>query len=302
MKQISAEGTRLAEYMMSADYMEDVYQELFVNYLGKLVNSYQPPTDGSTWANMAEKYKEKGFDIYSIGVCKEKVCSVLCRKGIKSEVLFINSDKPAGTRGGAAQQAQPQPQSQPEYQPPKQQWQPPPQQQQPPPQQETATARTLQQWQPPPQQQQWQPPPQQQQQWQPPPQQQQQPPPQQQQQQPWKPPPQDLQQPQSPAQRVPPTSQQEHIPVPVSRYITEPKVAVQQQILPKAAEAAEGETKAVQNKAHSYIAGMAAPEPTPAPILYPTEPPVRDRSSMYISGAVDQPAQAQKKAAKRHKY
>jgi hypothetical protein len=83
MKQISAEGTRLAEYMMTADYMEEVYQELFINYLGKLVCSYQPPTDGSTRTEMQTRCKDKGFDLYNIAVCKDKVCTAQCRKGLK---------------------------------------------------------------------------------------------------------------------------------------------------------------------------------------------------------------------------
>jgi hypothetical protein len=42
MKQISKDASKLAEYLLSKEYMDKVYQELFADYLGKLVHSYHP--------------------------------------------------------------------------------------------------------------------------------------------------------------------------------------------------------------------------------------------------------------------
>jgi hypothetical protein len=330
MKQISAEGKRLAEYMMTADYMEEVYQELFVRYLGKLVHSYQPPTDGSTWAEMQTKYDTHGFDLYNIAMCRDKVCAVQCRKGVKEQVLFINGDKPVGTRAATAQQYPPPPEQQ-QQQP---QWQQSPPQQQ---QQEQQPQQALgqpQQLQPPVQQQWQQSPPQQQQQpqqvlgqpqlLQPPAQQQwQQSPPLQQQPQQvlgtaqlWQPlvpanqiPLQQQWQQASTLQQQQPQQQQLTIPeTPLSpqkppqqldvaphRFATSEakpvEAAAAERKLDAGSQRADGplakEDEPIADKAFAYIAGMTSPPPTPTPI--PTEPPVPDRSSMYIAAVVPKP-------------
>lgn len=100
---VSQEATKLANYLLSPDYMAQVYQELFVDYLGKLVHNYEPPQEsGGGWEEMAKKYKKKGFNVFEIGVCQGKKCSLECRPGEKSDVLVINSDAPKRGAGAAA--------------------------------------------------------------------------------------------------------------------------------------------------------------------------------------------------------
>eukprot|EP00545_Synedropsis_sp_CCMP1620_P011440 CAMPEP_0119013432 /NCGR_PEP_ID=MMETSP1176-20130426/8444_1 /TAXON_ID=265551 /ORGANISM="Synedropsis recta cf, Strain CCMP1620" /LENGTH=640 /DNA_ID=CAMNT_0006966523 /DNA_START=276 /DNA_END=2195 /DNA_ORIENTATION=- len=101
MQDISAEATKLAEYMLSPEYMEKVYQELFVDYLGKLVNAYEAP-EGATWSDIAAKYKSNGFNVYNIGNCQKNICKVQCRKGIKENLLYINGDQEKRNKEAAA--------------------------------------------------------------------------------------------------------------------------------------------------------------------------------------------------------
>ena len=251
---------------MSADYMEEVYQELFVNYLGKLVHSYQPPTDGSTWTGMQARYKENGFDLYSIAVCNAMICSVECVKGTMDRLMIVNRDKPAGTRVASAQQP-------PE---PDHQWQPPPpqlEQRQLPSQPQHFLDRQV--WQESSPHQQWAT--------------------------------SDIHGPKlQPQQGVAVQQQQgtflaeqQHsalsdVSLSSSRYITteaktnERADEREAQIinLHRAVEATDSAEGSIANKAYAYIAGMASPEPTPAPVTFPTEPPVPDRSSMYISATI----------------
>ena len=269
MRQISAEGTRLAEYMMTADYMEEVYQELFVNYLGKLVRSYQPPTDGSSWTDMQARYKEKGFDMYSIAVCKEKVCSVQCRKGTMEQVLFINRDKPAGTRTTSAQQPLT-PVQELKQLPQQQQRQLPmyPQQLVDRPQWQQSSPKLEHQRQATP----------------------------------------DVLPPlqQTPGSMAIPQLEERALlqqPNPAqsdfssNRYITteakpsesDAKREAQSNGSHRAVEPSDSVHEAIANKAYAYIAGMASPEPTPAPVTTPTPPPVPDRSSLYIAGTPPKP-------------
>lgn len=87
MQAISEEGTKLAKYILSPEYMDQVYDELFVDYLGKVVKSYQPPQDGG-WPQMEQRYRDNGFELYNVGTCKTKTCELHCRKGKEVRVLF----------------------------------------------------------------------------------------------------------------------------------------------------------------------------------------------------------------------
>lgn len=79
MKRISEEASKLADHILSKEHMDHVYQELFVDYLGKLVRSYTP---SASWERVKSTYEEHGYRLISIGVCNDNLgCTMHCRKG-----------------------------------------------------------------------------------------------------------------------------------------------------------------------------------------------------------------------------
>lgn len=82
MKQIAREATKLGEYLLSKNYMDKVYQELFVDYIGELVTSYEPT---GSWESTAERYQKLGFDLFSVGDCDENSCSMHGREEVSQD-------------------------------------------------------------------------------------------------------------------------------------------------------------------------------------------------------------------------
>lgn len=70
---IAEEGSKLAAYLLSAEYMDKVYNELFVEYLGTVVDAYD---DGhAVWADCVKRYKEKNIHLYTMSECDERSCN-----------------------------------------------------------------------------------------------------------------------------------------------------------------------------------------------------------------------------------
>lgn len=76
-KAISAEASKLAEELLSEEYMKKVYDDLFVKYLGKVVEAYEPlveayaPNQEETWADWLARYQKRGIKLEEISVCPE---------------------------------------------------------------------------------------------------------------------------------------------------------------------------------------------------------------------------------------
>ena len=97
MKQISKDASKLADYLLSKEYMDKVYQELFADYLGKLVHSYHP---SGSWENAKSKYKEHGYELFSIGVCdNDFACTMHCRKNRNHNIPMVNLKKVPTDKG-----------------------------------------------------------------------------------------------------------------------------------------------------------------------------------------------------------
>jgi hypothetical protein len=97
MKQISKDASKLADYLLSKEYMDKVYQELFVDYLGKLVHSYRP---SGSWENAKYKYKEHGYELFSIGVCENDfACTMHGRKDRDQTIIMVNLNKVPTDKG-----------------------------------------------------------------------------------------------------------------------------------------------------------------------------------------------------------
>ena len=73
-KAIAVESTKLAEYLLSAEYMGKVYQELFVDYLGEVVKAYQP--EGRSWAECAAQYRKLKVPFQVVSDCNREHCRI----------------------------------------------------------------------------------------------------------------------------------------------------------------------------------------------------------------------------------
>lgn len=71
-KEIAERSTELAEYLLSPDYLNDVYQRLFVVYLRKVVLAYQPL--GMSWQDSLTKYRKNGIHLRLVSECDQDSC------------------------------------------------------------------------------------------------------------------------------------------------------------------------------------------------------------------------------------
>ena len=103
-KAISDEASKLAAYILSSNYMELVYQELFVEYLGQLVGSYSQTND--SWESAQSRYEENGYQLYSSGTCdfSSSWCRMRCRQGIIKDIPINLPDSAEHSAESASRQ------------------------------------------------------------------------------------------------------------------------------------------------------------------------------------------------------
>jgi hypothetical protein len=85
-KKIAEKATSLFKYMMSEEYMERIYQELFVDYLGNVVINYDG-TDES-WSDIKKKYNEDGFNLQKVSFCNKMHCKTRDSNGVWDQIVF----------------------------------------------------------------------------------------------------------------------------------------------------------------------------------------------------------------------
>ena len=73
-KQIAEESNKLVDYLLSSEYMDKLYAELFVDYLGKVVDAYQPE-DGKSWKDCVERYENNKVGVHLLSQCDELECN-----------------------------------------------------------------------------------------------------------------------------------------------------------------------------------------------------------------------------------
>ena len=72
-KKIAEESTKLAEYLLSSEYMNALYEELFVDYLGEVVKAYQP--DGRSWEDCMKHFRGLGLPLQLVSDCNRETCN-----------------------------------------------------------------------------------------------------------------------------------------------------------------------------------------------------------------------------------
>jgi hypothetical protein len=86
-KQIAEASTKLADYLLGGQYLAKVYQDLFVDYFGKVVEAYEP--NGKPWEKYLEKYEKHGIHLREVSKCNHKTCNTSWRTG-KTTNYFIH--------------------------------------------------------------------------------------------------------------------------------------------------------------------------------------------------------------------
>jgi len=72
-KSIAEESTKLAEYLLSSEYMNALYEELFVDYLGEVVKAYQP--EGRSWEDCLSQYRSINLHVELVSECDDVRCN-----------------------------------------------------------------------------------------------------------------------------------------------------------------------------------------------------------------------------------
>jgi Glycosyl transferase family 90 len=88
---IAEKSSKLADYILSGDYLEKVYQEFFINYLGKVVDAYQPR--GNSWSECLAKYQQHGIALHLISECGRTTCNSAWKEG--TTIHFRHHVKPS---------------------------------------------------------------------------------------------------------------------------------------------------------------------------------------------------------------
>ncbi|KAI2509398.1 Glycosyl transferase family 90 [Fragilaria crotonensis] len=78
-KKIAEESTKLAEYLLSSEYMETVYEELFVDYLGEVVKAYNP--EGRSWEDCMKQYRSIDLPVEQVSECDYERCNTQWDQG-----------------------------------------------------------------------------------------------------------------------------------------------------------------------------------------------------------------------------
>jgi hypothetical protein len=71
---------------MSSEYMEKLYQELFVDYLGKVVQQYE--TTATSWADSKAQYKANGFTLQRVSTCNDAQCRTRGSTGVWNQQAY----------------------------------------------------------------------------------------------------------------------------------------------------------------------------------------------------------------------
>lgn len=73
-KRIADNASKLFDRLMSKGYMEKLYQELFVDYLGAVVDAFVPFP--ASWEEARRKYENDGFVLRQVGICDSSSCRI----------------------------------------------------------------------------------------------------------------------------------------------------------------------------------------------------------------------------------
>jgi hypothetical protein len=81
-KGIADRATTLFQTFTEAQYMERVYNELFVDHLGQVLEAYNVSSPSKSWGDMHAQYADEGFEMRLVSHCEDAKCHTLFADGI----------------------------------------------------------------------------------------------------------------------------------------------------------------------------------------------------------------------------
>lgn len=94
-QEISHAASGLARYLLSEEYMEKLYHDLYGTYMGKVIEAYQPTDEEkqlSGWtlqAHFINTYEKDGFEVTPVSKCDEKMCRTSWNDGSTYDVPYV---------------------------------------------------------------------------------------------------------------------------------------------------------------------------------------------------------------------
>lgn len=98
-QEISRNASALSRYLMSPEYMERLYNELFRDYLGQVVAAYQPTsferqfTGNTIRQHLIDTYEADGFEVTPVSSCDDKSCKTSWNDGKFHDVPYVISSE-----------------------------------------------------------------------------------------------------------------------------------------------------------------------------------------------------------------
>jgi Glycosyl transferase family 90 len=83
-KRIAENANKFAEYLLSSEYMESIYQELFVDYFGKLIQAYEH--QNRSWKECLELYNKMGLQLREVAHCDDASCFIEWEEGLTNQI------------------------------------------------------------------------------------------------------------------------------------------------------------------------------------------------------------------------
>lgn len=98
-KNIAKMGQILGLSLLSEMYMNQTYQQLFVDYLGDVVNAYQPllHNDGQTvldWEALQHHYAQNGYTMFLVSSCDKRECFTEMANNVTVPVRHVPVQQP----------------------------------------------------------------------------------------------------------------------------------------------------------------------------------------------------------------
>jgi hypothetical protein len=98
-QEMSKNASELARYLMSPEYMEMLYNELYRDYLGQVIAAYQPTsvekqyTGHTIRQHLINIYDKDGFEMTPLATCDDTSCKTSWNDGLFHEIPYIMEHK-----------------------------------------------------------------------------------------------------------------------------------------------------------------------------------------------------------------
>ena len=98
-QEISIAATELSHYIMSQEYMERLYKQLFRDYLGEVIDAYRPTAAEQKLKSTAllrhynSTYENDGYEFTRVSICDDQDCRTPWIDGTMHTVPYVKKAK-----------------------------------------------------------------------------------------------------------------------------------------------------------------------------------------------------------------